>query len=140
MSLHFQEYVPIAVLIHSGSDGAGHFQAGLLCDQGWYLTNDGRPALPMEELLETHGWNITFVWLVKASVREKMIWSRGCLYSQPRGTCSAAPTRVPCCGSCKAPVEPVDAFSSMQSACMSTFKSSSRGSDGSTRPCLAEDP
>ena len=65
---HHREYAPVAELLHRGLDRQGHLQAGLLSDQGWYLTNDHQVANINDPDLSDHLHEVVFIWLVRSDV------------------------------------------------------------------------
>ena len=73
IAIHVREYKPLALILHCGQDGAEHFQAGLYTTSGWYLTDNGRVAVPSEALLEERNQDIVFVWMIRADVTVKPI-------------------------------------------------------------------
>ena len=65
MCLHFREYVPISVILHSGNVHSGHLRAAVMATDGWYICDDGRVALWDGDDLREELQNITFVWLIR---------------------------------------------------------------------------
>ena len=68
ITLHCREYVPISLVLHSGTMHSGHLQAALQTPHGWVITDDGRVAL--EDPAQLHGnlQNITYIWLVRDDI------------------------------------------------------------------------
>ena len=64
----WDDYVPVAVVFHSGSMHSGHLQSALRTPQGWFLTDDGRIAL--HDPLDLQGIlkDICYIWLVRDEV------------------------------------------------------------------------
>ena len=66
---HHREYVPVSVLFHTGDEiESGHLQAAMLTCTGWYISDDGRVALPDESQLTEVLDKIIFVWLIRDDV------------------------------------------------------------------------
>ena len=66
--LPYQEYIPIAVIFHSGSVHSGHLRTALKTPQGWFTTEDGEVAQLDHSNLLDYQQDITHVWLVRSDV------------------------------------------------------------------------
>ena len=73
MTLHHREYIPVAVVYHSGTMHSGHLRAAVLTSAGWYHTEDNRVALPDPTDLETILKEITFIWLSEDALQLQTI-------------------------------------------------------------------
>ena len=68
MTIVWRPYTVVATVLHSGLDRAGHLQAALKTEQGYFITDDGGIARAPDPSLQTRLRDIILVWFVATTV------------------------------------------------------------------------